>query len=293
MAEKRKCEKCGLLIDDDMEYCPYCGYKQENITLEDKNKSNKDNENNKKESLLHFPSRVIYLPRFKNIYLFLVGFLGLQILSLFLSLILISLNQYLGYFSSEGTALLNFSTYLVVFGILILIIGKDFNLIFPDFKKGRTYLYGITYGLMLIVISSLVSNIFHLIFSVNSSNNNQQQVESVVTLFPLASTIIFGIVGPICEEFTYRLGLFTPLVKRLKPVFAYIIVALIFGFLHFDFSVILSNDSSLIINELVNIPSYVVSGLLLTYFYHKEGIVASSFAHITNNLFSIIVTLFL
>lgn len=289
MAEKRKCEKCGLLIDDDMEYCPYCGCKQEKIIVEDKETTKVE----KKESLLHFPSRVINLPNFKNITLFLVGFIGLQLISLFLSLILVSINPYLGFFSNEGTALLNFSTYLIVFGILILIIGKEFSQIFPDFKKGRTYLYGITYGLMLIVISSIVSNIFHLIFSIDSSNNNQQQIESVTTLFPIASTLIFGIVGPICEEFTYRLGLFSPLVKRLKPVFAYIIVALIFGFLHFDFTVLILGDTSSIINELVNIPSYVVSGLLLTYFYHKEGIVASSFAHITNNLFSIIVTLLL
>ena len=289
MAEKRKCEKCGLLIDDDMEYCPYCGYKQEKIIVEDKETTKVE----KKESLLHFPSRVINLPNFKNITLFLVGFIGLQLISLFLSLILVSINPYLGYFSSEGTALLNFSTYLIVFGILILIIGKEFSQIFPDFKKGRTYLYGITYGLMLIVISSIVSNIFHLIFNIDSSNNNQQQIESVTTLFPIASSLIFGIVGPICEEFTYRLGLFSPLVKRLKPVFAYIIVALIFGFLHFDFTVLILGDTSSIINELVNIPSYVVSGLLLAYFYLKEGIVASSFAHITNNLFSLIVTLLL
>lgn len=289
MAEKRKCEKCGLLIDDDMDYCPYCGYKQEKIIVGDKETTKVE----KKESLLHFPSRVINLPNFKNITLFLVGFIGLQLISLFLSLILVSINPYLGYFSSEGTALLNFSTYLIVFGILILIIGKEFSQIFPDFKKGRTYLYGITYGLMLIVISSIVSNIFHLIFNIDSSNNNQQQIESVTTLFPIASTLIFGIVGPICEEFTYRLGLFSPLVKRLKPVFAYIIVALIFGFLHFDFTVLILGDTSSIINELVNIPSYVVSGLLLAYFYLKEGIVASSFAHITNNLFSLIVTLLL
>ena len=39
-----------------------------------------------------------------------------------------------------------------------------------------------------------------------------------------------------------------------------------------------------IINELINLPAYVIAGLILNYAYDREGIAASTYAHIFNNL---------
>ena len=39
MKEKVKCKKCGLLIDDDMQYCPYCGY------IQDQNENQNEDKN--------------------------------------------------------------------------------------------------------------------------------------------------------------------------------------------------------------------------------------------------------
>ena len=100
MKEKVKCKKCGLLIDDDMQYCPYCGYVQDQNESQNEEKENKDepfiqtsiNPNLPKErgnNVFAFESKVLDLPLWKKIASFLLGYVGLQmivqILKLFIS----------------------------------------------------------------------------------------------------------------------------------------------------------------------------------------------------------------
>ena len=84
MKEKVKCKKCGLLIDDDMQYCPYCGYVQDQNENQNEEKENKDepfiqtsiNPNLPKErgnNVFAFESKVLDLPLWKKIASFLLG----------------------------------------------------------------------------------------------------------------------------------------------------------------------------------------------------------------------------
>ena len=114
----------------------------------------------------------------------------------------------------------------------------------------------------------------------SGSNNNEEGITSITTLFPVLSLLIFGIIGPFVEEITYRVGLFN-LLRKWNRVLAYLGTALIFGLIHFDFK---ATD---IVTEFINLPSYVVSGLLLCYFYEYAGFEASFLAHVTNNVFAI------
>ena len=109
----------------------------------------------------------------------------------------------------------------------------------------------------------------------------------VVLLFAL----IFGVIGPICEEFTYRIGLFS-LTKRLSRVAAYIITPLVFGFIHFGWGSIATGGDALII-ELLNIPDYILAGVIFAFLYDRFGIGASTTAHVMNNLLSFIQILIL
>jgi len=61
---------------------------------------------------------------------------------------------------------------------------------------------------------------------------------------------------------------------------------LIFGLIHMSFK------PETIVNELVNLPSYILAGSILTYAYEKEGFAVSTYAHITNNLISFLLTIF-
>ena len=302
MKEKVKCKKCGLLIDNDLETCPYCGYplkeendNKENIINSNENATINDTKVETKPVVdhnpFHFESREYKLNYSKMVSLFLVGFIGLQAVSFIIQLILKNTNIY--FLSTErGSGIINFSIYLMLFGTFLLIINKDILPLINEFKTKKTWLIGVTYGIMLIVISQAVAYTFRLIgiaFNVNqTSNSNETGIDSIVNLFPFASILIFGIIGPFCEELTYRCGLFS-LVKKKNRVLAYALVCLIFGLIHFDFNFGSANYN--LANELLNIPSYITAGMLLSYFYEKEGLGASTIAHCVNNLVSIILSI--
>ncbi len=293
MKEKIKCPNCKLLIDDDSITCPYCGYKleekdiinqkEEKVSINYKKLSESKEESKKRnvKTFIKFESRAIDL-KWKNIVLLLVGFLGFQAIATLLQVFTISSNQYFLY--TSGIGYINFASYFLLLGILVLILNEDLLKLVSRFKKGRTYLYGFSYGFLLIAVSILVNMICSRLSGSTSTNNNESNIESIASSLPILSIIIFGLVGPFCEELTYRVGLFSFINKKSR-VLAYIITPILFGFIHFDFS------SSNIINELINIPSYIVSGLLLSYFYDKEGVEVSFIAHATNNLVSIIITI--
>lgn len=297
MNEKKKCPNCGLLIDSDMKSCPYCGFildekeddKEENQI--DKNRVDEKkivqrltNEETKKPKVKFLSSKneenISYI---KRLLLFFFMIIGLSLIS---SLVVVISNKVNPYFlkTLTGQAIINFSLYFVAFGACLLILNSDCIKVFKKYTKGKTYLNGISYGVLLIILSSTYNVIIHFFFPDLNSNNNENTINQIVGAFPILSIIIFGVIGPMCEEFAYRLGLFGFL-KKYNRTFAYIISALIFGFIHFDFE----GD---MFTELLNIPSYIMSGLFLCYVYDIKGLETSTIAHATNNLVSIILTIF-
>ena len=114
-------------------------------------------------------------------------------------------------------------------------------------------------------------------------NTNEEAAESMILAFPALSIIVLGILGPVCEEITYRYGLFSLLDKKSK-ILAYILTPLVFAIIHFDFG------GDMII-ELLNLPSYIIAGVLLSLAYDKFGFHTAVIAHVINNLYAIIVTL--
>ena len=129
-----------------------------------------------------------------------------------------------------------------------------------------------------------------------SDNINQSSAVNLVVTYPLLSIIVIGVIGPLCEELAYRAGLFSFL-KRINSIFAYIISALIFALIHFDFNSIIvgfeTSNWSILINELINLPPYVFAGLTFTFLFEKFGFGCGLFAHILNNVYSIFATLLL
>ena len=110
-------------------------------------------------------------------------------------------------------------------------------------------------------------------------------LRSFITIYPFISLIFLGVIGPICEELTYRVGLFSVLKK--PKWLAYVIGTLVFALAHFSFT------STNIINELVNLPVYIVSGFALCLAYDKFGLAASLTAHTVNNIYSVSMVIFL
>lgn len=284
MKEKIKCKKCQLLIDSELDSCPYCGY-ENNHEEESKNDALKEEikieEKAPRKEL--FPSKVLILNKSKEWIVFIMGYLLLQVISIILSTIALSLNFYFAN-SLVGSAILNFSTYFILFGVLLCYLGFDVLLVLKPFKKLDTYLRGIGYGIILIIATVITSLIMKAIYDPGSSNQNEQSINLITIEFPFLSLIIFGFIGPIVEELAYRLGLFGFFKKINRPA-AYILTALVFGLIHFNFA---TSDFLL---ELVNLPPYIVAGLVLCFIYDKEGIGTSIMAHVVNNVYSVLMTI--
>lgn len=271
MKEKIICKKCGQPYDKDLGVCPYC---------EEVNPLYKNNLDKPKDIVLNNENLTI-LSNIKHLGLFLIGFLGLYIVTLVVSIILIAIND-LNYLSTnDGLALATLLSYCALFVILILFLFKDNIKIIKKLKDYKGFQKGLVFGAILIAFSTTY-NLF--LASINiATSDNQVEVTNVVLSYPLFSLIVLGILGPICEEFTYRLGLYTVIRKKYKYL-AIIVTSFFFGLLHFNFLVSSVND---LIRELLNLPSYILSGFILVYAYEKGGIVSSMTAHILNNVLGV------
>lgn len=188
-------------------------------------------------------------------------------------------------------ATVNFMTYFLTFitlaGVLLFfrVVG---NLVRP-FAKLKTYIYGVFYGLAVIIGGIAVTLFMQLIFGHQGSNANQGTIELILKNHPVSSFFWIVLMGPIVEEVIYRFGLFGGLRKINRPL-AYVISALIFGFIHFNIPLDENNKVIMteLMTELINIPSYIVSGLIFAYAYEKEGFGVGAVAHVTNNLISFV-----
>ena len=184
--------------------------------------------------------------------------------------------------SAQFNGLVNFLAYGLIFTAVALVIWKNWVQIAKVFKNPKTYL-GFAFGVAIVAWNILYSMLVDKLgFSTN--NGNQETVESIVSAYPVLCIFFLGIIGPFVEEMTYRVGLFG-LCKRWHVAFAYVIVPLIFGFIHFDWQ----NITSAV--EWINLPNYVISGLLLCVAYERFGLGASLIAHIGNNMLGIILQL--
>ncbi|MBP5694703.1 MAG: CPBP family intramembrane metalloprotease, partial [Bacilli bacterium] len=101
-------------------------------------------------------------------------------------------------------------------------------------------------------------------------------------VYPITCLFIFGLIGPICEEITYRVGLFS-LLKRKNRALAYLVTIAVFALIHFNFS----NDPATLLNEIINLPYYMFAAFAFSFAFDKFGFAASATAHISNNLISL------
>ena len=229
----------------------------------------------------------------KQLVLFLVGLIGLISVNLIVELILIVYgksvhpNPYdydIFIHSTSTDMLLNGVSYMAIFIVFIVLVGKDVNEFLKSFKGWKPFVAA-AIGFSAIISFNVVYNAILSGFNVAVSDNaNEASLNTMVTDFPFTSLLIFAIIGPLVEEITYRVGLFS-LLKRVHIALAYVVTIIVFTLIHFDFT------SSTMVNELLNIPFYAFAAGTFCFLYHKFGLASSAAAHITNNLFSILATI--
>ena len=262
------CPKCGHSYDPTNKHCPKCSEVNPNPMAHKKYRG------------------LVWLPRWQEITFFLLGWLGLSLIAILVQLAFSYLN------TDENKVLFMSITQFVTYGILflgmaILVIQNHWK-IFVSFKKIEPYVIGIGIGAIIILLSGLYSRIVSSFYTFDV-NENESLIRQITISYPVFSFIIFVFVGPICEELTYRLGLFS-ISARLGKWAAYLITISFFALIHFDF---LARSTEGYIVELLNLPSYLIAGALLCFAYDYFGLAASVTAHVVNNMIAITSILFL
>lgn len=251
----------------------------------EENFSNNNNELNTLE-----PSSGFDISFTKGVILFLVGFAGLQFIAIILSFIatLIFDIEELQIVNPEKVQIImgyiNCFSYAIVLVTLFAIIGfTNLKFIYKHEELMNKIGKGIGYGFGLLMITYLWGIISSFISPDITTNENESSIRTIISSLPVAAFLFVVVFAPITEEITYRLGIFYNIKKKNKYL-AYIVTALIFGAIHVSWESFSQMSKEEVINELINFPSYILSGAYLCYVYDKEdNLLSSTIAHMTNN----------
>ena len=259
----RKCSNCECYYDPTLNQCPEC---------------HKDNELRSRRG---FFDNIVSLSPIAQMGIFLIGFAyaGMLIVEIIFGLVLSDISNPI---LRETLAIL-FVYIAMLGGIMSIVLTTRRKLFFDSFKKPLDYAFGAAYFVAAIITSIIVSAIVNIFYS-GGSNDNQNAAIDIVNNYPIIAFFILCFLGPVTEEMTYRVGLFSFL-KRINIVLAFVLSAFVFAFIHFNPA---SDD---LISELWALPSYIVPGVILAFAYYHRGPACAMTAHILYNLLSYIMIL--
>lgn len=227
------------------------------------------------------------LPFKKQILLLAVGWIGFRILATIIEIIVgLAFSKYLGVSFKEALSnysasmIINASAYIVLLVLLLFIAYSDLNKLVKSFKQYQSYIAGVVCVVAIFAFNIFYNMIVQLLKTPVTDNINQQSLESLESLYPVTSMIVFGFIGPICEELTYRVGLFSAC-KRKSRVLAYAVTIVVFSLIHFNYS------TKYLVNELLNLPFYAFAAVAFSFTYDHFGFAGSVTAHILNNVISL------
>ena len=151
----------------------------------------------------------------------------------------------------------------------------------------------IIYTLLAMFAFSYIYNIILVMLNLNVSdgNTNQQLVNEMILGIPILAFVIMIIVAPLNEEITYRYFIFGGL-RKINRKLAIVVSGFVFMLAH-AMAGLLSKDAN-ILNELIQLPPYLFSGMALAYANDKTSNLGVSLSiHVLNNLISFILFLLL
>ena len=219
------------------------------------------------------------IPYWKRGIGFLIGSIGLIVLEFILVFIIYAFTRD----QETLNAALTYAVYGTLLVIFVIYYWKNIKTLFKQLLDFQVIIRGVIFGILVITIPTMYYVLVNPLFDV-SVNANEQTLRTMIDSFPWLTLLFAGVFGPICEEFTYRVSLFGLL--RKKKVLAYIISIIIFGLIHFNFESFGNADQFIV--EIINLPNYIIAGLILVYAYDKYGFGVAVIAHMLNNVVAIL-----
>ena len=264
LLKHKKCPNCGAYYDPTLEKCPAC-HKHNELYL---NRQIND--------------KIAFMHPVAQLGLFLGGFsyAGMLIIQIIVAILIQGI---LPEKTAFEAGVISCTYILMLAGLWYIVFLTRRQHFFGKYKRKIDYIYGLAYAVTLILVGSLIAN-FISIFHQVSDNANQSAAVSFSHNYPLLAFFVIGFLGPICEELTYRVGLYSFL-RRINIYLAFIVTTIVFALIHFDF------EATDMVNELWSIPSYIVAGAILTLAYEHRGPACSMTAHVCYNIFAFLVIL--
>ena len=288
---------------------------QGNIPEEEKRNNNKRYPNNPDNTIFPRSELNDYLPFWEKLTFFLIGFIGFQMLAMIVQLVVEAIpnmivieDEKVTSLSTLGETLVNFVSYLLLVIIFLLFLFFDkrdtYKRYFRSYTHPKAYLFTLM-GFALLYGGQSVFSLLYTNFAPDyGTNANQSGLETLAVAYPAMLFFMIVFFAPFCEELTYRIGLVDLIGHKYKLRWLGIVIsAIIFGFIHFSFTTLFeyqialnSGDVELIgtyrvelVKELLNLPVYIYSGLVLAFTYAISGEISSSTTtHLANNLLSFV-----
>ena len=262
LLNNKKCPNCASYYDPTLNECPNC---------------HKTNELYEQRRI---PDSIMFFHPAAQIGLFLAGFsyAGMLISEIIAAVCMSGIAD-----KGLGNTLTMLFTYLMMLGALLTIAFTSRRKTFiKKFTRPLDYLYGLLYAIGIVISGLLIGIIVS--FFYNETNSNQEIVESMIGNYPIFAIILICFLGPVCEELTYRVGLYSFL-RRINKVLAIVVSTIVFAMIHYDFT------AANYIAELWSLPSYLACGLILSLAYEHRGPACSIAAHMTYNAIALIIVI--
>lgn len=221
---------------------------------------------------------------------YLISYAGLLFFYIFFGVILLKIPSIAEMSEACQNTIISFVGYgFTAISVFIYLWFGGFRDVIMQYKKITKILYGVMYGIVLLVGTMFIGaicNYIAILLNIDLTiSDNEAAIRESFKSLPVLMTVTSVVFAPFTEEVGYRLGIFGGIKQFNRPL-AYIATAVIFGLIHFNF------NSTNMGSELLNLPSYMFAGAWLCFVYdHEQSLAASTAAHLTNNLIVTIVQL--
>ena len=205
-------------------------------------------------------------------------FCAVYVSSALVKFVFLSLGKSVNYYT-VNTAV-NLVDDLLMWLLVVFIMRKFLKRQAVDLKKNFlvTLFSGVVIGYILCVLGNTIGNLLLRFFTSTTTSVNQSAINSLTKQYPLVMIFMTVFLAPVTEELIFRGVVFTS-VREHSRVLAYVISALLFGFIHVMDSVLAGN-----LSEMVQMIPYTVMGLVFCYMYEStNSIYGSILTHMTQN----------
>lgn len=295
-----KCLRCGSTIEDDAKECKYCGYQVgSNAPL----KNQEIKENKKEYKYEKYQQQEDIEVGFENFNISAIGHLLLALGTYFGVSVVYTLIGRLFiriYVAIKGISVkdipdstltlietvLQVVVYVMAIATVILILRKTIKKVFAEFKMKSTWLDALKYC-ALMYASLYVYGIVLTLLGVESSSENQKEVNEMIFSYPFLAFLFVGILAPIFEEIVFRLGIFRAISFKNSKI-ALIVTTILFASIHMTLSLV----NGTFMKDIYSLPSYLIGAFFITYSYYKSKKLATSICvHSIYNTLSFILIL--